>query len=456
MPGRDNYEFLTRGPIGKVISTMAVPTIISMLITSIYNIVDTWFVGQLNTQATAAVGVVFPVMSVVQAFGFMFGQGSGTFISRKLGAKEAGDAQLMAATGFFSSLAFGLLITLVGLLWLRPLSVLLGSTPTILPYTVEYLGIILLGAPLMTGSMTLNNQMRFQGNAHKAMYGMLSGAVANLVFVPLFMFVFGLGIRGCAIGTVLAQGLGFTVLSLMSTKGRNIRIRLRNFSLSWPLYRAILRGGTPSLTRQGLACVSTLLLNVAAGAYGDAAIAGMSIVGRLTFVIFATIIGIGQGFQPFCGFNYGAGNYGRVRKGYLYSIKLAMCVLAVLCIPCFIFSASVIDFMRHDPDVVVVGSAALRWQLVTYPLAAIIMISTMALQTTDHSLAANVLSAARSGIFFIPLILLMPRLFGLVGVEACQTAADVCAFALGVPIMRNYFRSLRALERDRAVASPGL
>ena len=439
----DNRTFLTTAPVGKVISTMAVPTVVSMLVTSIYNIADTYFVGLINTQATAAVGIVFPVMSIIQAIGFFFGQGSGTYISRKLGADEKHDADLMASTAFFSALASGLMVTLLGLAWLRPLSRALGSTPTILPYTIDYLGVILLGAPLMTCSMVLNNQMRFQGNAGKAMFGMLAGAGMNLILVPLFIFGFKMGILGCAIGTVLAQAFGFFTLLAMSRSKENISIKAKSFSTHRIYYREILRGGTPSLTRQVLACISTILLNVAAGAYGDAAIAGMSIVGRLSFVIFATILGIGQGFQPFCGFNYGAGNYDRVRKGIFYSIKLSLSFLALLCIPCFIFSPEIIYLLRHDPQVVAVGSTAFRWQLCTYPLAAIIVVSTMALQTSGRALMANILSASRNGLFFIPLILILPRIFGLLGVEMCQAVADLFSFLATIPIMYRYLESIR-------------
>ena len=331
MRKQDNYTFLTTAPIRRVIPAMAVPTIISMLVTSIYNLVDTYYVGLLNTQATAAVGVVFPVMAIIQSIGFLFGQGSGTYMSRHLGARRLDEARQMAATSFVGSIVWGLVITVLGLIFLKPLSIALGSTPTILPYTMKFMGVILLGAPLMTASMVINNQMRFQGNATQAMYGMISGAVLNVVLVPLFMFTFGLGILGTAIGTVLSQLFGFIVLWMMSRRGENIPIKLSQASNKWHYHQEILKGGTPSLTRQALASVATLMLNVAAGVYGDAAIAGMSIVSRLAFLIFAVIIGVGQGYQPFCGFNYGAGLHKRLLKGFYFTIALDMAVLLVLC-----------------------------------------------------------------------------------------------------------------------------
>ncbi len=442
MVKRDNYIFLTTAPVGKVIRTMAVPTIISMLVTSIYNIVDTWYVGQLNTQATAAVGVVFPLMSVIQAVGFFFGQGSGTYISRKLGARKDDQARVMASTAFFFSLLFGVIITLTGLLFLTPLSLAMGASSTILPYSRIYMGVILLGAPFMTCSMVLNNQMRFQGNASNAMIGIMAGAALNVLLVPLLMFVFHMGIMGCALGTVVSQIVGFSILLLMSFKGQNVHISPRYISIDKMYFKEIFNGGTPSLSRQGLASVSTLLLNVAAGAYGDAAIAGMSIVTKIAFVVFAIVIGIGQGFQPLCGFNYGAGFYGRVRSGYMYGIKLSMVVLLPFCAICLIGADSLIDMMRHDSDVVSIGAVALRWQVITFPLAAVVTMSNMTLQTSGKSIAANIVAASRNGLFFIPLIFILPRLFGLFGVEICQALSDVLSFCLTVPMIWSYFKKL--------------
>lgn len=438
----DNHTYLTTGPVGRVISHMAVPSIISMLVTSIYNIVDTYYVGLINTQATAAVGVAFPIMTILQAVGFFFGQGSGTYISRKLGAKEASHACSMASTAFYCSMAFGVLMAVTSLVFLQPLCRVFGSTPTILPYTEDYLSMVLLAAPFMTGSMVLNNQMRFQGNASSAMWGMMAGALTNVLLVPLFTFVWGMGILGTGIGTAVSQVLGFLVLLYMSRRRGNITARIRNFSWKKDYYIEIIKGGTPSITRQGLASVSTMLLNVAASFYGDAAIAGMSIVTRVAFVVFAVIIGIGQGFQPFCGFCYGAGLYRRVRQGYFFSLKMSAAFLAVCMIPGFIWAEQIVDLLRHAPDVVEVGAVALRWQIATWPLAAFITMSNMCLQTSGRSISANILAACRNGICFIPLILIFPKFLGLFGVEITQAVADVLSLLIAIPLMARYFKSL--------------
>ena len=447
MRQRDNYTFLTQGPIHKVILTMAVPTIISMLITSLYNIVDTFFVGQLDTQSIAAVGVVFSVMFFIQAFSFFFGNGSGNYISRELGARHYENAYTMASTGFFYALFFGIFIAVVGELLLTPLSVWLGSTPTILPYTEEYMGIVLLGAPFVTSSLCLNNQMRFQGNARYAMWGIVSGAILNVLLDPLFIFVFDMGVAGAALATVTGQAVSLFVLLYMSHYGKTITIHWRNFSPKWIYVREIMAGGTPSLLRQGLGCISVVMLNVAAGAYGDAAIAAMSIVNRITMFVFSMVVGLGQGFQPFCGFCYGAHLYERLRRGYVFCVRLGTVFLIVIGAVGFVLAGFVVGVFRDDADVIDIGTVALRCQLVAYPLCAFIMMSNMLMQTIRKPLRANILAAARQGLFFIPLIVILPRMFGLFGVEICQAVSDLFSFCLSIPIVWTGFREMRIEER---------
>lgn len=416
---------------------MAVPTIISMLVTSLYNLADTFFVGRINTQATAAIGVVFSLMFFVQAFGFFFGHGSGNYISRELGARRQGNAEKMAATGFVLSFITGVLIMTVGLLLLRPLSLALGSTPSILPYTTDYLGIVLLGAPFLTASLTLNNQLRLQGNAAYSMVGIVTGALLNVGLDPLLIFVFDLGIIGAAIATVIGQIVSCVILFFMSRHGGSIAIRFKNFSPTWQACKEILYGGSPSLNRQGMMCVSVMLLNHAAGSYGDAAIAGMSIVNRVSMLIMSFVIGLGQGFQPVCGFCYGARLFPRLREAYWFTVKIGFVFL--LCCTClgWFFSPQIIRIFRNDLEVIAVGTVALRWQLCTLPLNVFTMSGNMLTQTCRKPVAANILAAARNGLFFIPLILVLPYLFGLQGVVICQSLSDICAFSLSIPMIRH-------------------
>ncbi len=447
---KDNYVYLTTAPVPRLIVSLAVPTIISMLVTSFYNMADTYFVGKINTQSTAAVGIVFSVMSIIQAVGFFFGHGSGNYISRKLGAQETGNAEKMAATGFFWALFMGIVLAVAGLIFLTPLSLALGSTPTILPYTEKYLGIILLGAPFMTASLVMNNQIRFQGNAAYAMVGIVSGAVINVVLDPILIFVFDMGISGAAWATVISQICSFSLLLYMGSKGGNIRIRFRNFTPSLAFIKEIIGGGTPSLARQGLASVATILLNVAAGAYGDAAIAGMSIVTRIAMFINAFLIGFGQGFQPVCGFNYGAGLYGRVRQGFWFCVKVGSIFLLVCAVLGMGFAEEIVSvFRKGDPDVIAVGAAALRWQFITFPLGAWIVVSNMMLQTIRKPVKATILSSARQGLFFIPLIFILPYYLGLQGVEMCQATADLLTFLLAIPLTGSVLNEMKRKQVEQ-------
>ena len=447
---KDNYLYLTTTPVPRLIVSLAVPTIISMLVTSFYNMADTYFVGKINTQSTAAVGIVFSVMSIIQAVGFFFGHGSGNYISRKLGAQETGNAEKMAATGFFWALFMGIFLAVVGLIFLTPLSLALGSTPTILPYTEKYLGIILLGAPFMTASLVLNNQIRFQGNAAYAMVGIVSGAVINVILDPILIFVFDMGISGAALATVISQICSFSLLLYMGRKGGNIRIRFKNFTPSLAFIKEIIGGGTPSLARQGLASVATILLNVAAGAYGDAAIAGMSIVTRIAMFINAFLIGFGQGFQPVCGFNYGAGLYARVRQGFWFCVKVGFIFLLVCALAGMGFAEEIVSlFRKGDPDVIAVGAAVLRWQFITFPLGSWIVMSNMMLQTIRKPVKATIISSARQGLFFIPLIFILSHYLGLQGVEMCQAVADLLTFILAIPLTCSVLNEMKRKQAEQ-------
>lgn len=441
---QDKFTYMTTAPIPKLVTSLAVPTIISMLITAFYNIADTYFVGKINTQATAAVGIAFSVMAIIQALGFFFGHGSGNYISRKLGAKDTRSAEKMASTGFFCSLIVGVFVMLLGLLFITPLSKALGSTPTILPYTEKYLGIVLLGAPFMAASLVLNNQMRFQGNAVYAMIGITVGAVINIGLDPLLMFTFGLGISGAAIATVTSQICSFLVLWMMEHRGNNIRISWANFTPTPDMLKEIVQGGTPSLFRQGLSSLATICLNHSAGMYGDAAIAGMSIVTRICAFINSFVIGFGQGFQPVCGFNYGAGIYERVKSGFWFCVRVGSLFLLVCSAIGFIFALEIIEtFRKGDPAVTAIGTNALRWQLVSLPLCAWIVLCNMMLQTIRKPVPATILAASRQGMFFIPLVWILPLFFGLTGVEITPAIADVCSALLAIPLTRKVLLEMK-------------
>ena len=437
------FQEMTTSPVGRLICRLAVPCIISMLITSFYNMADTFFVGMLKSNsATGAVGVVFSMMAIIQATGFFFGHGSGNFISRELGRHNYEDASDMAATGFFSALAFGLLICLLGQLFLGPLAYLLGSTDTILPYAKAYLRVILFGAPWMTASLVLNNQLRFQGSAFYGMIGIASGAILNIGLDPLLIFVFNMGVAGAAWATIISQFVSFCLLLIGCSRGGNLRIHISRVQLKWSYYAMIIKGGLPSLARQGLASIATICLNQAARSYGDAAIAAMSVVQRIMMFGASAMIGFGQGFQPFCGFNYGARLYNRVKEAFWFCFKTSTAFLLVISTLGFAFAPQLVALFRDDPEVIAIGAAALRFQCLTFCFQGWVVMSNMMLQTIGHTVPATFLAMARQGIFFIPLVWILSSLLGLLGIQTTQMVSDFLTLACAIPIQLHALRTL--------------
>ena len=439
------YKRMTEPPVSKLICRLAVPCIISMLVTAFYNMADTYFVGMLKSNAaTGAVGVVFSMMAIIQAVGFFFGQGSGNYISRELGKKNYQEASNMAATGFYAALASGLLICIIGQIFLEPLAYLLGSTPTILPYTEAYLRVILLGAPWMTASLVLNNQLRFQGSASYAMVGIVSGAILNIALDPLLIFVFDLGVAGAGWATIISQFVSFCLLLHGCSKGINIKIHIRNVKVKWHYFDMIIRGGLPSLARQSLASVATICLNHAAQPYGDAAIAAMGVVQRITMFGFSTMLGFGQGFQPVCGFNYGAGLYSRVKAGFWFCVKISFVFLAAVGILGYVFAPNLVALFRDDPAVIEFGTRALRFQCITLWVQSWVVMSNMMMQSIGRTVPATFLAVARQGLFFIPIILILPLFLDALGIQVAQSAADLLTFFCAIPIQLKVLKSFTA------------
>ena len=441
------FHKMTETPVGRLICELAVPCIISMLITSFYNMADTYFVGMLKSNsATGAVGVVYPMMAIIQAVGFFYGQGSGNYISRELGSHHTEEASKMASTGFCFALITGFLICIIGILFLEPLTYLLGSTDTILPYAKSYLRIILIGAPWMTASLVRNNQLRYQGSAAYGMIGIASGAILNIALDPLFIFVLEMGIAGAALATIISQLVSCAILFIQCTRGGNIAIRLSNFVPKWSYFCLIIQGGLPSLGRQGLASLATICLNRAAGPYGDAAIAAMSVVQRIAMFGGSAMIGFGQGFQPVCGFNYGAKLYKRVEQGFWFFVKVSFVFLLCVCTLGIIFAPQLIALFRDDPQVIEYGARALRFQCLTFWLQCWIVGSNMMTQSIGKTIPATFLAVARQGIFFIPTVLILPKFLGFFGVQITQCVSDLLSFACAVPIQLRVMGEMKSLS----------
>ncbi|MDR1898871.1 MAG: MATE family efflux transporter [Treponema sp.] len=440
---------MTTYPVERLVCRMAVPSIIIMMVSAMYNMADTFFVGSLGTADTAAVGISFSLMAIIQAVGFFFGHGSGNYIARALGARNNRNAEKMAAVGFFSAFVAGVLIALTGLLFLSPFARLLGATDTILPHTRSYLRFILIGAPFMVSSLTLNNLLRFQGSAFWGMIGMTGGAVLNVGLDPLFIFVLDMGITGAALATMISQTVSCTLLFVVSAAGKNnLRIRLRSFRPGLGVYRDILRGGIPSLLRQALLSLATIFLNHAAGGFSDAVIAAVSIVNRITLIAGAALLGLGQGFQPVCGFNYGAGRYDRVKGAFWFCLRLATVLLVLMAVGGFAAAPDIIAlFRRDDSEVIRVGAAALRFQCYAFPLTGWIVLNGMMLQTIGRAVPASVMAFARQGIFLIPLLFLLTPGLGILGIQLCGPLADICTFILSLPLGIRALRQMKTARR---------
>jgi putative MATE family efflux protein len=441
------HEMMTTSPVGPLICKLAVPTITGMLVSSLYNMADTYFVSSLGTSAIAGVGVVFSLMSIIQASGFFFGHGAGNLIARSLGAKKTEEAEKMAATSFYTAFAVGLLIAIFGTIFIKSLALLLGSTGTILPYAVDYLRFILLGAPFMVSSFMMNNLLRYQGSALFGMMGMTTGAILNIILDPVFIFVLKMGVRGASLVTMISQCVSFSILYFMSCRIKgNIRIEFRNFSPSLKYYREIVRGGTHSLLRQSMQSLTTLLLNHAAGFYGDAVIAAISITHRVFMLASSVTLGLGQAFQPVCGFNFGAKRYDRVKKAFWFCLRLSTVILIIIAIACFIFAPSIIALFRHDDaDVIKIGTFMIRAQSLILPCLGWILLTSFMLQTIGKAFPASILAFARQGLFFIPLLFTVVPVFGVLGIQLCAPIADTCSFILSL------FLGIRTLRKDLSV-----
>ena len=441
------FRRMTETPIPQLVLSLAAPTILSMLITSIYNLADTFFVGQISTSASGAVGVVSSLMAIIQALGFMLGHGAGTIISRSLGSRDTTAATRFASTSFFTALVFGVVLAVAGLGTLPHFMMLLGSTETILPHACAYARPILIAAPLMISSLVMNNILRYEGKASFAMIGLVTGGVLNIALDPLFMFVFGLGTAGAGIATALSQSISFCILLSMFLRGKTVsQFRLSAVSCVARDFGRILLGGAPSFGRQGLNSIGGMLLNLAARSYGDAAVAGMSIVSRIFMFIISVAIGVGQGLQPVASFNYGARKYRRVRQAAIFTIEAAFCMLVVLVGLCWVNGDALIRLFRDDPAVTAVALPAFHYQCLAMLLHPIIVVANMTFQSVGASGRATFLACCRQGVFFIPLILILPRTHGLFGVEICQPIADVLTFLVSLPFLIAFLQQLGRMD----------
>ena len=438
---QQQYRKLVMTPVEKLIPRLAVPTIFSMMITMIYNLVDAYFVGKLGTSASAAIGVVLGVQSIFQAFGFMMGHGAGSQISVRLGEGDRDAADRLFSTAFFHALVISVIVGVLGLIGLEPLMRLMGSTDTILPFSKNYGFYILISGPALVGSCVLNNVMRYEGRAVLAMFGLVTGGVLNMIGDPILMFGLGLGIDGAGLSTAISQYISFGILLYMVFSKRTIsRLSLRYRSNDPDVTLSIMRVGFPSLIRQMLNSLATITLNHCAMPYGDAAIAAMAIVGRIVMFIGSAMIGLGQGFQPVSAYNYGARKFKRLRDSFYFTVKAGMAVLGILAIFGFMFPGPVVQLFRDDPQVVEIGSRALRFQCIAVVMQPFSVTANMMFQSIGRSKEASFMAMLRSGLYYIPSLLILPLFLGLTGIECAQMVSDILTTLTCIPFVVRFMR----------------
>lgn len=430
------HKRMLETPISRIVMTMALPTMVSQLISVIYNTADTYFVAQIDTSASAAVGAVFSLQSIIQAFGFGIGMGANSLIARSLGAKKDEDANRYASSAFFAALAVGALIMVAGLSCIEWLMRVLGSTETMLPYSAAYARIILFAAPVMCPSFVMNNILRGEGEAFFSMIGLCAGGILNAVLDPIFIFVFNMGISGAALATAISQAVSFIVLGSVFLKNKSIvKLSPRYVSREGATYGRIVRNGLPTICRQGMGSLSSVLLNVAAANYGDAAVAAITIANKVYLFVRHAVVGLGQGFVPVAGYNYGAGRMDRVREAFRFSVFVGTGICIASAVAIGLFPTEIMQAFRNDPAVIEIGSATLRIAVFALPTMAFSTYVNQLYQGLGFSAQATFLASCRQGTCFVPIILILPRIIGLTGIETAQSAADFLTFLISIPFL---------------------
>ena len=445
----DQYYEMANAPISHIIPKLAAPTIVSMLISSIYNMADTFFVSQLGTSASGAVGVIFSAMSIIQALAFMIGMGSGNYMTRSLGAGKRELAEQIVSIAFFTGIIMGLVITVSATFNIHRVVLLLGATETIAPYAEAYAHYIFIAAPFMICSFIMNNLLRFQGKASFAMVGITVGGLLNIALDPLFIFTLDMGTAGAALATGLSQFISFCILLFMcNSREECISIHPKKFKPTLAIYGEIIHGGLPSLGRQGIASIATIIMNTMAQPYGDAAIAAMSIVNRFMMFVGSAMIGFGQGYQPVCSYCFGARLYDRVKKACVYCVKVSTIFLLAVSVIGLIFSGNIIQMFRKDDlEVIRIGTLALRLQLLTMPLQGLVVMGgNMTPQSMGYGTWATVVSTARQGWFLIPVLLFLTPAVGILGIQIAQPLADAGTFILAAWVLHKIFKDLEQKE----------
>lgn len=434
------YDKMTKTPLVKLIVSLGIPTTISMLVTSLYNMADTYFVGTLGESPQAATGILFTLQAIIQAVAFMLGQGSGTLVSKALADRNKEEASEYVSTGFFTGIFIGSVFLILGLLFLNPLMRVLGSTDTILPYARQYGACVLISCPIVMGSFVLNNNLRYEGKSFYSMIGLVSGGLINIFLDYLMVVVFETGILGAGIATAVSQTISFGILFYFFKKMGESKIRFTFMSKNIHTYLTIMKVGFPALVRQGLASFSGGLLNNITRPFGDAAIAAMSVANRFSMFVMCVGLGIGQGYQPVAAFNYQAKHYGRVKRGLLATMAIGFCMVACLAIPSIFLAEHIVYAFQKSPAVMEVGVLPLRAACVGAMFLPLSIPVNMLYQSTRQVKVSTFLSMMRNGLMFIPTLLITTHFWGLLGVQISQPVADMFTGIVAIPFVISFLR----------------
>lgn len=437
-----HFKKMTETPIPRLITILAIPTIISMLVSNIYNLADTFFVGKLGVSASGAIGVIFTLMSILQAVGFMLGHGAGSVVSRLLASKNVDKASSFSSTSFYLSLLIGFVFVITGLIFIKPLLYLLGSTSTIYPYAKIYATYIICASPFFMASLVMNNVLRFEGKAIYSMIGLASGSILNIVLDPILIFGFDMGMHGAGLSTAFSQGVSFLVLLILYSKNAQSKLKIRNISKELRTYWVIFKTGLPNLIRQGLNSISSGLLNNIAKPYGDECISALSIVSRINMFLLSIGLGMGQGYQPVAGFNYQAKKYSRVREGFKFTLITSLIMMSTFCLFAVIFSKPFVSLFIDDNKVIEIAVVALRFTVIALLFMPISTVGNMLFQSIGKNLVAAFLSCLRAGLCYIPVLIILSATLKLLGIQMTQMVADILTSIITLPFIISFFKNL--------------
>jgi len=434
----ERREKILTAPLLPLLIKTAIPTMIGMMVSIIYNLTDTFWIGRLgNKSMTAAIGVVFAFVSFIQAIGFWFGYGSGNTMSRLLGGQNKEEAQIIAADGVVLSLITSVIIMIIGLFYSRPLAIFIGGNASkdLLEYTVSYLRIMLLTVPFSLFSTTVYNQMRLCGNVKDAMIGLLTGMLGNILLDPVFVIALKMGITGAGVATLIGYGFASLCMIWISNKHGNIPVSLKAFKLSKKRLYHILAGGAPNFSRQGITSIASIMLNTIAASYGETLIAALTVAGRVAALGYMLMIGFGQGFQPICAMNYGAKNYKRVKEALAITVSIGSIFLLVASVIIFHYADFISSLLSQNADVYKLSAIIVRMQCFSLPFMALYALSSMFLQNVGRYFKALFISISRQGIFYIPLMIVLPLLYGEFGFYILQPIADILSVIFSIVIV---------------------